>query len=207
MIYRNRFNEPVLTYGQFNLLYSYRTHWREIATWTWIYLMSRFTTVSTISDEVFNRLYREPEELGNIIQTFFGYENVQKYIQGLEVQIALIKEIIDAEVAGNITLTNEKVRQLYKNTDERAKFLSSINPFWKETDLRNLYYTFHRYTLEMITAFLRGDYKTSFSIYDRLLNHADLMGSYFTQCLFYYMTYRPPGTPPLTPSSIPSSSG
>jgi hypothetical protein len=194
MIYKHKIAEPALTYGQFNLIYGIRTNWREIATWTWIYLISRFTALSTISDEIFNRLYRESNDLGDILQTFFGYENTQKYIQGLEVQIALIKEIIDAEVAKNTDLTNEKVRQLYQNADERAKFLSSINPFWNETDLRNLYYTFHRYTLEMISAFLRGDYKTSFNIYDLLLHHADLMGNYGAQGLYNYTFYNPQST-------------
>ncbi len=189
MIYKHKIAEPTLTYGQFNLLYGYRTHWREIATWTWIYLISRFTALSTISDEIFNRLYRESNDLGDILQTFFGYDNTQKYIQGLEVQIALIKEIIDAEIAGNTTLTDEEVRQLYQNSGERAKFLSSINPFWKETDLRSLYYTFNQYTLEMISSFLRGDYETSFNIYDLLLHHADLMGTYGEQGLYDYMFY------------------
>ena len=188
MRYIEKINEPTVTYGQMNLLFSGRTIWREIATWTWIYLISRFTTLNNISEEVFSRLYQTPQVLGGIFQFIFGFESAQNYLQLLSVQLALLKEIIDSEIAGNAALTDQRVRQLYQNADERARFVSSINPFWNETQIRNLLYTYNRYTLEEITSFLTGNYSESFSILDLLLHHADNTGDYFTQGLFAFLT-------------------
>lgn len=52
----SRTNEPTITYGQMNLLFIIRNLWRQFATWTRSYLISRFSGLH-IADEVFNRLY------------------------------------------------------------------------------------------------------------------------------------------------------
>ena len=90
-----------------------------MATWIWIYMISRFTSINNISEQVFDHLYQIPQELGSFLQYIFGYENAQKYLQLLSVQFVLIKEIIDSELAGNNKLTDEIVKQLYQNVDQR----------------------------------------------------------------------------------------
>ena len=175
MININRFGEPTITYGQMNLIFHIRNLWREMATWTRAYLISRTTGMGS-PEEVFNRLYRIPREFGNLLQL---------------IQLVLIREIIDAQIAGNADLVNEKVRQLYANAEERVKFITSANPFWDEAVVRNFIYTYHQYTLEEINAFLTGEFQLSIDIYDRLLQLSDSIGDYFAQGLFNYITYNP----------------
>lgn len=190
MISINRFSEPTITYGQMNLIFHIRNLWREMATWTRAYLISRTTGMGS-PEEVFNRLYRIPREFGNLLQLILGNQIAEQYVQFLSLQLVLIREIIDAQLAGDVDLVNEKVRQLYANAEDRVNFITSANPFWDETVVRNFIYTYHQYTLEEINAFLIGEYQMSIDIYDRLLQLADSIGDYFAQGLFNYITYSP----------------
>ncbi len=210
MIYKNRFNgpppangpasepngpaisppaeEPLISLGQMNFLFQVRTLWREMATWTRAYLISRFAGQG-IAEYVFQRLYRLPRNFGDLMKLVYDDLIAEQYVQIISSQLVLTKEIIDAQIAGNIELVNEKVRQLYDRTEERSKFIASINPYWLEEDVRSLINTYHRYTLEEITTLLTGDYERNIDIYDRLLQHSDSIGNYFVEGLYNYLAY------------------
>lgn len=185
----NRYNEPTITYGQMNLLFYIRNLWREMATWTRTYLASRYSGIG--AEDAFDRLYKIPQKLGDVIQLIFGSQAEEQYIQLLSVQLVLVREIIEAHMTGNADLVDEKVQQLYQNAEDRIKLVASINPFWDETIIRNLIYTYHQYTIEEITTYLAGDYQRNIDIYDRLLQHADSIGDYFAQGLFNFLSYTP----------------
>lgn len=192
MTYINRYREPTISYGQMNLIFHVRNLWREMATWTRSYLITRSTGMGS-SEDVFNRLYRIPQEFGNLIRLIFGEQVAVQYVQFLSEQLVLIKEIIDAQLAGNVDLVIEKVRRLYQNAEERANYIASANPFWDETVVRDFIFAYHQYTLEEINAFLTGDHQKSIDIYDRLLQLADRIGDYFAQGLYNYLSYTPNG--------------
>ncbi len=183
---KRRFDEPAVTYGQMNLLFHIRNLWRQLVTWTRSYLVSQHANMG-IADDVFNRLYRLPREFENVLQLILGFEASQAFVQSLSVQLALTKEIIDAYLAGNTDLINEKVPQLYRNAEERAELMASFVPLWEQAQIRNFLYAYHQYTLEQIVTLVSGDYARNIDIYDRLLQHADIMGSYFTEGLYHYL--------------------
>jgi len=185
----NRYIEPTITYGQMNLLFHIRNLWREMATWTRTYLASRYSDIG--AEDVFDRLYQIPQKLGNVVRMIFGSQAAEQYVQLLSVQLVLVREIIEAQMTGNADLVDEKVQQLYQNAEERIKLVASVNPFWDETIVRNLLYTYHQYTIEEITTYLAGDYQRNIDIYDRLLQHSDSIGDYFAQGLFNFLSYTP----------------
>lgn len=187
MLHENKFNEPMITYGQMNLLFAIRNLWRDIATWSRAYMVSRMNNLK-IAEEVFKRLYKIPQEFGNIMQYFIGYDNSVKFVQLLSQQIVLFRTLLDALIAGDANAVNQVVQQLYRLADERAAFMALINPFWNEIVMKNLIYTFYQYTFDEMTSFLSGNYAKDIEIYDRLLHHSDTMGDYFTQGLFNYIT-------------------
>jgi len=76
----NRYSEPTITYGQMNLIFHIRNLWREMATWTRSYLISRSTGMGS-PEEVFNRLYRIPREFGNLLQLILGEQIAEQYVQ------------------------------------------------------------------------------------------------------------------------------
>ncbi len=187
MLYENKFNEPMITYGQMNLLFSIRNLWRDIATWSRAYMINRTSNLK-IAEETFQRLYKIPQEFGNILQYFISYDHSVQFVQMLSQQIVLFRSLLDALIAGDTNAVNQTVQKLYRLADERAAFMAAINPFWNETVMRNLIYAFYQYTFDEVTSFLSGNYSKDIEIYDRLLHHSDTMGDYFTQGLFNYIT-------------------
>jgi hypothetical protein len=178
--------------NEFNI--SLRNLWREMATLTRSYLIAKGSSPE-ISNAVFNHLYIVPQEFASIISVFLGDQIAERFLQYLSIQIVLTKELIDAQFAGDTNLVNEKFRQLYRISDERAKFMASVNPYWDEAIIRNNIHTYIQYTLQDTTSFLAKEYGKSFDIYNILLNHSDSMGDYFVQGLLNYLNSNPQGNP------------
>lgn len=179
--------EPTVTYGQMNLIINTRNLWRDLVTWSRAYLISRVSGIGNTED-VFNRLYRVPVDFGNTVRLIFGDQIAEQYVQSLSETAVLYRELIEAQITGNVDMANEKVQELYKKADQRAIFLASINPFWDETQWKNLLHTFIIYSLDEITSILMGDSK-NIDIFDRFLHLADIIGDYFAEGMFKYLTY------------------
>jgi hypothetical protein len=159
-----------------------------MATWTRAYLVSRFIGVG-FYQEVFSRLYKIPQDFGGIFQLIFGNKASEAFTQLLSTQIILKRDFIEAEISGNVNAANDNYTKLYQNANDMAIFLASINPFWDETQWRNLMYTYLNRTIEEITTFLTGNYSTNIDIYDRLLTHSDAIGDYLSQGIYNYMIF------------------
>jgi len=170
-----------------NLLFTIRVLWRELATWTRAYMVNTVYGLE-VAEEVFNRLYRIPEDFGNILKNFFCYDNSVKFVQLLSQQIVLFRSLLEEMIAGDQEKTNDTIRQLYQLANERAALMHEINPYWDETEVRNAINAFYQYTIDEAFAILSQDFSKDINIYDRLLHHADTMGDHFTQGLFQYMT-------------------
>lgn len=186
MISVDRYKENLITYGQMNLIINARNLWRDFVMWSRIYLISRLAGIGT-PNEVFYRIYRIPNGFGNVLRLIFGDEIAEKYIHLLSQTIIIFSELIEAQLIGNVELVTEKVRQLYMNADERAKFLATINPYWEEVQWKSLMYTFYQYSFDEIISIQTNDAR-NIDIFDRLLQHANTMGDYFSQGVFNYLT-------------------
>jgi hypothetical protein len=130
--------------------------WRDIVIWTRIYMASAYTGVGD-QEAVFSRLYRVPYEFGSTIRLIFGNDVANAYINNLSYQLTLIRDLVDAQIKGDVDTVNKKTALLYQNADARAAFLTQINPFWHLNDWRSLMYTFIGLTLEQSTAYLSMD--------------------------------------------------
>lgn len=185
MVGYNRTYEPMVTYGQMNLIINTRNLWRDLVMWSRAYLVSRFSGIG-MTEDVFKRLYKVAVDFGNVFRLVFGDRISEKAVQDLSSIIMIYRDLIEAEITGNSDKSNDKIKELYQSADERAAFMASINPYWDETKWKNLFYTFIYDSQNEITSFLTGDPK-NIDVFDHLLQHADIMGDYFSQGLFDYM--------------------
>lgn len=187
MICKNRLQESLITYGQMNIIFQARNLWREFVIWSRVYLISRVAGIG-IADDVFNRIYRIPLEFGNITRLIFGNQAAEVTVRQLSSTVVLFRELVEAMISGDNDAASSIVQDLYKNADERAASLASINPFWDETQWKYLIYTFYNYSFQEITSILTSDPR-NIDIFDRFLLYADSMGDYFSQGLFNYITF------------------
>lgn len=186
MLFFSRLDQYMIPYGQMNLIFKTRLLWRDFAMWSRAYLISRVTGIG-ITEDVFKRLYSIPQEFGDMIQMVFGIQAADTIRSQLTNTVVLFRDLIEAMISGNNELANEKTMALYKNAEERAAYLASINPFWDEDQWKNLINTFYSYSFDEIRSILLNDPK-NIDIFDRLLNHSDLIGDYFSQGLYSYLT-------------------
>lgn len=187
MISKNRLQERLITYGQMSLIFQARNLWRELVMWSRVYLISRIAGIG-ITEDVFNRIYQIPLEFGNIIGLFFGDQAAEFTVEQLSSNVILYRELVEEMISGDNDAASATVQKLYKNADERAAYMASINPYWDEAQWRNLIYTFYTYSFQEIVSILTSDPK-NIDLFDRFLGYADIMGDYLTQGLYNYITF------------------
>ncbi|MBN7773831.1 hypothetical protein [Clostridium aminobutyricum] len=171
---------------QINIIVRLSNAWKEFATFSRLYLISTYTGLGD-REFISDRLSKIPTELGNTIRLFFGDDMSTQYIDLLNLQISLIKNLIDAQVRGDIAAVNDNIKQIYSNADMVAALLAKANPFWTQTEMRNLRYTYLSLILEEITTFITKNYAASIDIFDRLLSYSTVLGGYYAQGLQDYI--------------------
>lgn len=175
-----------INYDQMNAIYGIRMFWFEFVIWIRNYMLSRYQGLGN-TEEVYTRLLQVPMDYVNLLRQIFGDVIAGEYVTLFYNYIDLIDALVTAQIAGNVEEIGLITQQLYRNADERAAFLASINPYWSEEEWRNRLYTNLRSTLNQSTSFLMGDYGKNIDIFSSLLDQAESTGNYFTEGLFDYL--------------------
>lgn len=187
MVMKCKFNEQCITYSQMDLIFNSRIFWRRFTTWFRVYIISRFAGIGT-EEEAFGRLYLESSDFGNTMQFIFGREIANKYTQLINEYTIGFRDLIWEELAGNTEAVDQAVNRLYKNTEDQAAFLSSINPYLNEAEWRTMLETYLRYTIDEANSFVSGNYSKDIETFDNLTALSNRMGDVFSQALYDYIT-------------------
>ncbi len=187
MITRNNFDPQCITYSQMNMIFNARVYYRRLTTWTRAYIISRYFGIGT-SEELFGRLYLESLDIGNMLQIIFGRTYSEQYSQMVSQFPIALRDLLSAQMEGDIEAMNKNVERLYRNVAERAAFLEALNPYWSEAGYIDLFNTYIQLTLEEANAIASGDYRKDIEIFDRLTAHSNKMGDTFAQGLYDYIT-------------------
>ena len=75
------------------------------------------------------RLLRNATDLGNCLRPFYGDKIADRYAELIKEHLVLAAELVTAAAKGDAKKAAEKEKQWYRNADEIAEFLSSINPY------------------------------------------------------------------------------
>lgn len=179
-----------LTAAQANLLFRSRMIWRDIASWVGLYSMVSYldgdpSLLATIKDKIMDI----PLEYINVLRTYFGDAAADKYSNMLLQYVSLLLSIIDAYKSGDVDAINKYTREILKNMDERAEYLSKINPFWQKDIAKNLIYNFTILLINEAVSFLSKDFKMTVALFERVTNHTTAMGDFVTEGLINYLNY------------------
>ncbi|HYE68015.1 MAG TPA: hypothetical protein VEA58_05345 [Anaerovoracaceae bacterium] len=181
------FNPQCITYSQMNLIFNIRIAWRRLTTWTRAYIISRYVGIGT-AEELFGRLYLEVQNFSDMIQVIFGREISRRNAGFLVQNTIILRDLITAHLEGNKEAVQQNLDRFYKNINETAVFLASINPYWSEDEWRDMLETYLQYTIEQANAFSEGEYKKEIEISDRHTDLINRMGDIFAQGLYDYLT-------------------
>ncbi|MDF3000829.1 MAG: hypothetical protein K0Q48_948, partial [Bacillota bacterium] len=195
MIEKYSFNPQCITYSQMNMIFIARIYYRRLTTWTRAYLLSRYFNIGT-AEELFNRLYFESLEIGKMMQIIFGRRSSEEYSQLLGQFAILLRELITAQLAGDMDEVNQNLELIYKNIQDRASYLQAMNPYWSQSEYERLFDIYTQYILAEANALSMGDYTRDIQIYDQLNAHTNRMGDVFAEGVYDYITSGVGGSPP-----------
>ncbi|QHI71754.1 hypothetical protein [Aminipila terrae] len=171
-----------------NLIFESRIIWRDFANWIRAYLISvyaGFDNQPAVEEKINAVILKN----SNILSSVFGEQIAGQYVELTSNFFSIVKSLVDAQRKGDAEAVDEYTKQLYENADQRAAFLSEINPFWLESEWKNFLYQFIQMTIDQSTTLLNKDYEKNIEVYDKILNLTSKMGDYYAQGILDYLTY------------------
>ena len=155
---KNKFNEQCITYSQISLIFNMRIFWRRLTTWIRIYIISRYFGIGT-AEVSFERLYLENLNFGDMLRIHFSRSISDRYSQLLNQFSIGLRELITAQIEKNFDAVRQDIDRLLQNADQTAEFLASINPYFNETEWKNLLRTYLQDTMQDANLFASKDYR------------------------------------------------
>ena len=80
----------------------------------------------------------------------------------------LAAELVTAAAKGDTKKAAEAEKQWYRNADEIADFLSSINPYLNKEEVRKMFYTHLALTKQEAVYMLQKNYKADIEVFDKI---------------------------------------
>ncbi|MGN1271488.1 MAG: LysM peptidoglycan-binding domain-containing protein [Clostridia bacterium] len=169
-----------ITQNAMNLSDEMNTLWEQHVFWTRLFLISVSENLKDL-EETEKRLLRNPADIANIYRRYYGNDVAQKIQNLLTEHLKIGGDLIVALKNKDNAKAQELNKKWYKNADEIAEFLSSINPYYNKQELQQMLYEHLALTTEEVKARLRGDYKADIEAFDKVEKEALKMASYFTR--------------------------
>lgn len=184
---KSKFNEQCITYSQMSMIFNSRIFWRRLTIWIRIYIISRYLGVGT-AEVSFERLYLENLNFGDMIRIHFSRSNADRFSQLLNQFSIGLRELITALLQGDLDAARQNIDRLLQSSDQTAAFLASINPYFDETEWKNLLRTYLQDTIQEANLFASKDYRMDIEYFDRIMALSNTMGDAFAQGLYDYIT-------------------
>lgn len=148
-----------------------RLLWSEHVNWT---RMTITSIVFGLPDLPFvqERLLRNATDLGNCLRPFYGDRIGDRYAELIKEHLVLAAELVTAAVKGDTETAAEKEREWYRNADDIAKFLSTINPYLETEEVRAMFYTHLALTKYEAVCMIQKKYKEDIEVFDKIVEEA-----------------------------------
>jgi hypothetical protein len=166
--------EKCITTSQEDLKLNMRMLWEEHIIWTRMFIIS---VAENTSDKavVTERLLKNYDDMADALKPYYGNETGEEFGGLIEEHLMIAAALVEAAKAGNSTAATEAETKWYENADEIAKFQSSINPNWNETDQMDMWHNHLQLTKDEAVARLTKDYAADIEAFDLIEAQANMM--------------------------------
>lgn len=162
-----------------NLKNNMREVWEQHVFWTRLLIIS---IIEHLNDETetTERLLRNAKNLARLYNPYYG-DNIANTIEKLITDhLVIADKLVHAIIDNNTNETNKLNTDWYKNADDIANALSSINPYYNKEEIRKMLYTHLDLTKEEVTNRINRNYKFEIETFDKVEKEALMMADYFT---------------------------
>ncbi len=143
-----------------------RKLWEDHITWTRNVV---FCIIDGLpgTDQAVNRLLKNQDDIGSVIQQYYGPNAGEKLTDLLYVHITTAADILKATKSDNNTAFDEANKKWAANADQIAEFLSNANPNWKMQDMKTMMEDHLRLLTDEIVARKKKNYEDDVKAYDK----------------------------------------
>jgi hypothetical protein len=161
------YGRDCISKAEFDFISMNRLLWMEHVNWTRMTIMG---IVFGLPDLPFvqERLLRNATDLGNSLRPFYGDKIADRYTALIREHLVLAAELVTAATKGDAKTAAEKEKQWYRNADDIVDFLSSINPYLKKEEVREMFYTHLALTKLEAVYMLQKNYKADIEVFDKI---------------------------------------
>lgn len=164
-------NEGGYTLKQIELMNTFRKLWVQHVMWTRSFIISTAADLGDL-DAVTKRLLQNPTDFANVLRIYYGDAKADQFAMLLREHLLIAADLVNAAKAGDSMKADEARRKWYKNADEIAAFLHSINPYWDEKLWQSMLYDHLKMTENEAIQRLNGMYSADIIQYDSIENEA-----------------------------------
>jgi hypothetical protein len=161
----------LFTQKEVGLMNSMRMLWEQHVAWTRMTIISIAHNLPDL-DFTVKRLLRNPKDFEMLFRHFYGEEKARQLAVLLKAHLVIAGDLVKAAKAGDNRAAARIEAEWYKNADEIAAFLSSINPHWTEEELRTMLHEHLALTKDEAVVRLSGRFARDIAIYDEIEQQA-----------------------------------
>ena len=138
------------------------------------------------NDQYTARLLQNPTDMANLFAPYFGIRARQQIIDLFTTHLKQGGDIVTAAKMGDTAKVNKLEIEWHKNSDQIAQMFASINPYYKENEVRKMMYEHLRLTTNEAVQNLGGQYAEEVKTFDAIQAEALMMADYFTNGIVKY---------------------
>ena len=144
---------------------------------------TRFFIISTAADlpdlePVTKRLLKNPKDFAKLLTPIYSVRVASRFDELFTAHLLIAADLVGAAKKGEVEKVNYSRELWYKNADEIACFLHSVNRYWDEAKLKEMLYSHLEMTEREATLRLQGSYSADITVFDEIENEALKMADY-----------------------------
>jgi len=162
--------------------------WMEHVNWT---RMTIISIVFNLPDLPFvqQRLLRNATDLGNCLRPFYGDSIADRYTALIKEHLLIAAQLVTAAAKGDAATAEAKERDWYRNADDIAHFLHTINPYISREAIQKMFYMHLALTKTEAVTMIQKDYQADVDIFDEIEAEALAMSDMIASAIVMQFCY------------------
>ena len=173
---------PCVSRAEYELRNTMRLLWEQHVYWTKSAITSLVNSSPDL-DAVLARLLRNAPEMGNALKPYYGEQIGDQYGALIKDHLVIAADLVKAAKAGDTQSFESVDKKWYANADDIAVFLSSINPYISQKDMRDMMYKHLDLFKEETVFLLQQDYQSAINTFDEVEMQALHMADYISAAI------------------------
>ncbi|WP_313893982.1 hypothetical protein [Psychrobacillus sp.] len=189
MYFSNQLPNPCISEAEFDFISMNRLLWMEHINWTRLTITSIVFNLPNLPS-VQARLLKNAPDLGNSIRPYYGDQIADRYTELMMEHLVLAAELVTAAVNGDTKKAAEKEKEWYRNADNIALFLSSINPYLGIEEVRKMFYEHLALTKLEAVYMIQKNYPKDIEMFDKIQAEALAMSDMIAKAIVIQFPYK-----------------